>query len=168
MTAVGNGPRTTAAERVQAVLDRYDLSAQVVTLSASTRTAAEAAAAIGCEVGQIAKSLIFRTRDSAMPILVVASGLNRVNERALPARLGNRVAGERIVRADALYVREVTGFAIGGVPPVGHRIAPLTVIDADLMGYRTVWAAAGTPHAVFSIRPDDLVRICAGRVETIT
>ena len=114
-----------------------------------TRTAADAAAAIGCEVGQICKSLVFRVGDE--PLLIVASGANRVDEGRFGA-----------VKADARWVREQTGFAIGGVPPVGHAQALQTVIDEDLLRYDVVWAAAGHPHAVFPTSYDELVRITGG------
>ena len=130
-----------SALKVQAVLgDDYE----VLEFDAGTRTAAEAAAAVGCTVAQIAKSLIFRTRDTNRPVLVVASGANRVDEKRIAAEIG-----ERIVRADADFVRDATGFAIGGVPPVGHKTPPVTLIDDDLFQHQTIWAAAGTPNAVF-------------------
>ncbi len=118
---------------------------------AGTRTAADAAAAIGCEVGAICKSLVFRVGDE--PLLVIASGANRVDEQRFGA-----------VKADAAFVREQTGFAIGGVPPFGHARALETVVDEDLLGYETVWAAAGTPSSVFPIAPADLVARTGGRV----
>ena len=148
-----------AARRVQAALDALGLRLQVVTLPASTRTAAEAAAAVGCEVGQIVKSLIFRAATSDAPILVLASGANRVDE----ARLAELV-GEPIVKADAAFVRAHTGYAIGGVAPVGHPQPLRSYIDADLLAYDTLWAAAGTPHSVFALRPDDLQRLTGGTV----
>jgi prolyl-tRNA editing enzyme YbaK/EbsC (Cys-tRNA(Pro) deacylase) len=112
---------------------------------AGTRTAADAAAAVGCDVGAICKSLVFRVGDE--PLLVIASGANRVDEERFGA-----------VKADAAFVREQTGFAIGGVPPYGHPRPLRTILDEDLLGYETVWAAAGTPTAVFPIAPDELVR----------
>jgi prolyl-tRNA editing enzyme YbaK/EbsC (Cys-tRNA(Pro) deacylase) len=121
---------------------------------AGTRTAADAAAAIGCEVGAICKSLVFRVGDE--PLLVIASGANRVDEERFGA-----------VKADAAFVREQTGFAIGGVPPFGHVRAIETVVDEDLLGYETVWAAAGTPSSVFPIAPADLVARTGGRVARV-
>ena len=145
-----------SALKVQAVLgDRFE----VLEFDAGTRTAADAAAAIGCEVAEIAKSLLFRARDSGRPVLVVASGVNRVDEKKVAALIG-----ERIARADAEYVRENTGFAIGGVPPLGHAVAPLTLIDEDLLGFEAIWAAAGTPNAVFKLTPGELVELTGGRV----
>ena len=120
-----------------------------------TRTAADAAAAIGCEVGAICKSLVFRVGDA--PLLIIASGANRVDE----ARFGAE-------KADAAYVREQTGFAIGGVPPFGHVQAIETIVDEDLLAYPTVWAAAGTPSSVFPIAPSDLVARTGGRVERVS
>lgn len=154
-----NEPLSNSAQKVQRTLDQLGLSTQVMELPASTRTALEAAQAIGCEVGQIVKSLIFRTLESDRPVLVVASGVNRVDEHGLAARIG-----EPIGKASADFVRERTGFVIGGVPPVGHTQALETYIDADLLGYSEVWAAAGTPHAVFRLSPQDLVKITGGEI----
>jgi prolyl-tRNA editing enzyme YbaK/EbsC (Cys-tRNA(Pro) deacylase) len=125
----------------------------VLEFDAGTRTAAEAAAAIGCSVAEIAKSIVFRA-ESGRAVLVVASGTNRVDERKAAA-----LVGERIGRADAEFVREATGFAIGGVPPVGHAVAPVILLDRDLLGFETIWAAAGTPNAVFRLTPADLARL---------
>jgi prolyl-tRNA editing enzyme YbaK/EbsC (Cys-tRNA(Pro) deacylase) len=144
-----------SALKVQAVLgDDY----RVLEFDAGTRTAADAAAAVRCAVAQIAKSLIFRTRETNRPVLVVASGANRVDEKRVAAEIG-----ERIVRADADFVRETTGFAIGGVPPVGHKTPPVTLIDDDLFQYETIWAAAGTPNAVFQLTPERLADLTGGR-----
>jgi len=139
-----------SALRVQAVLGE---GFRVLEFSASTRTAAEAAEAIGCTVAQIAKSIVFRAA-SGRPVLVVACGTNRVDEKKVAALLG-----EKIGRADAEFVREATGFAIGGVPPVGHATAPAVLLDRDLEAFETIWVAAGTPNAVFRLRPADLVRL---------
>lgn len=145
-----------SALKVQAVLgDRF----AVMEFDAGTRTAADAAAAIGCEVAEIAKSLLFRAKDTGRPVLVVASGVNRVDEKKVAALIG-----EKIARADADFVRETTGYAIGGVPPVGHAIAPLTLIDEDLLTFATIWAAAGTPNAVFKLTPAELVELTGGKV----
>jgi prolyl-tRNA editing enzyme YbaK/EbsC (Cys-tRNA(Pro) deacylase) len=151
-----------SAQRVQLALQKKGLSLQVVELPASTRTATEAANAIGCQVGQIVKSLVFRTRESNRPILVLASGANRVDESQIGSLLS-----EQISKADADFVRERTGFAIGGVPPVGHLEAMPTFIDQDLLDYDEIWAAAGTPHAVFRLTPSDLSGITAGHVVKI-
>ncbi|MGQ9371428.1 YbaK/EbsC family protein [Azospirillum sp. A39] len=147
-----------SARRVQDVLDAIALGHRVVEHERSTRTSQEAADAVGCTVGQIAKSLIFRARASGRPVLVIASGANRVDEKAVAA-----LVGEKIERADPEFVRAKTGFAIGGVPPVGHAEAPLVVIDEDLLAFDTIWAAAGTPNAVFRLSPDQLVSMTGGR-----
>jgi prolyl-tRNA editing enzyme YbaK/EbsC (Cys-tRNA(Pro) deacylase) len=135
----------------------------VRTFPEGTRTAQDAAAAVGVEVGQIVKSLVFDRPGSSQLLLVLASGVNRVDE----ALVGEEV-GEPIVRADADRVRRETSFAIGGVPPVGHTEPLETLVDADLLRYGVVWAAAGTPTDVFAIAPDDLVRASGGRVVRIT
>jgi len=132
-------------------------SYQVLEFDASTRTAAEAAAAIGCTVAQIAKSLVFRAETSGRAVLVVASGANRVDEAKVGALLG-----ERIGRADADFVRVKTGFAIGGVPPVGHSEQSPTLIDDALFAFAEIWAAAGTPNAVFRLTPADLLSLTGG------
>lgn len=153
-------PATSAsALKIQAVLGE---GFEVLEFDTSTRTAADAAAAIGCTVGQIAKSLIFRALDSNRPVLAIASGSVRVDEARLAELLG-----EGIGRADAAFVREQTGFAIGGVPPVGHRRESVIFIDELLLTFETIWAAAGTPNAVFQLTPDDLVRLTGGTVAAI-
>ncbi|HYE01030.1 MAG TPA: YbaK/EbsC family protein [Alphaproteobacteria bacterium] len=130
----------------------------VLEFEASTRTSAEAAAAVGCDVAQIAKSLVFRAA-SGRSVLVVASGTNRVDEAKVAALIG-----EPIRRADADFVRDRTGYAIGGVPPLGHAVPPAVLIDRDLLRFDSLWAAAGTPNAVFRLTPDDLVRLSGGAV----
>ncbi len=148
-----------SARKVQQALDRFGLSFDVVELPASTRTAADAAAAIGTATPQIAKSLVFRAVESGDPVLVIASGGNRVNENTVGDHLG-----QPIRKADADFVRQATGFAIGGVPPVGHSREPKVFIDADLLAFDRIWAAAGTPNAVFSLTPQELLRITGGNV----
>ena len=133
----------------------------VLEFDASTRTAEDAAAAIGCTVAQIAKSLVFRA-ESGRSVLVIASGANRVDEKKAAA-----VVGERIGRADAEFVRQATGFAIGGVPPLGHATAPVVLIDQKLMQFDEIWAAAGTPNAVFRLTPADLITLTGGAVAEI-
>jgi prolyl-tRNA editing enzyme YbaK/EbsC (Cys-tRNA(Pro) deacylase) len=137
-----------AAQRVQDAADALGLAVSVRLMDAVTRTAEEAAIACGCTVGQIVKSLIFRGKESSAPLLLLVSGVNRVNEKAMAGRLG-----EAIVRPDAAFVREATGFAIGGIPPFGHARRLVPRLDADLLQYETVWAAAGLPNAVFEISP---------------
>lgn len=151
-----------AAERIQAALAEAGLQAKVREFPESTRTAADAAAAIGCSVAQIAKSLIFKGRQSGRSILVVASGANRVEERKVAA-----LVGEALEKADAAFVRSATGYAIGGVPPVGHVSPPITVIDEDLLHLDEIWAAAGTPNAVFALTPEALVTLTSGTVGTV-
>jgi prolyl-tRNA editing enzyme YbaK/EbsC (Cys-tRNA(Pro) deacylase) len=138
---------------VQDALRELGLEADVRELDASTRTAPEAAAAVGCELGAIVKSLVFRGADSGDPVLVLVSGDNRADE----ARIAVEV-GEGVRRADADWVREVTGYAIGGIPPIGHPAPVRTVLDEDLLRFDVVWAAAGTPRAVFPVAPADLAR----------
>ncbi len=152
-------PLSESAQKVQAALHQLGLPCEVLELPASTRTAPEAAQAVGCQVGQIVKSLIFRTQISRRPVLVLVSGSNRVNE----AKLAD-IIGEPILKAEADYVREQTGFAIGGVPPVGHFHWLPAYIDEDLLQYEEVWAAAGTPHAVFKLDPRELPRITGGTI----
>ncbi len=148
-----------SALRVQAILgDEFE----VLEFDASTRTAADAASAIGCTVAQIAKSMIFRTTTDGRSVLVITSGSNRVD----PAKVASHI-GAPITRADAKFVLDMTGFAIGGVPPAGHKCEPLTLIDADLLQFSEIWAAAGTPNAVFRLTPAELIRLTGGRVENI-
>ena len=151
-----------SAQKVQDSLNDLNLDCIVVELPQTTRSAVEAAQAIGCTVAQIAKSLVFRTRNSQRPILVIASGVNRVNEKIITA-----LVGEPIERPDADYVRLRTGFAIGGVPPLGHNERLDTYIDADLLQLTDLWAAAGTPFAVFKLTPDILIHITGGQVVSI-
>jgi prolyl-tRNA editing enzyme YbaK/EbsC (Cys-tRNA(Pro) deacylase) len=147
------------AQKVQDVLDALGIASQVVQLPASTRSAAEAAQAIGCRLEQIAKSLIFRGQRTDKPILVIASGANRIDEAKLAVLIG-----EPIVRADADFVRTRTGYVIGGVAPVGHLEPMAIFIDADLLQLQEIWAAAGTPHAVCRLAPTDLQKIPVGQV----
>ena len=131
----------------------------VIEQAESTRTAQEAADRAGCELGQIVKCLIFRGKESGKPILVLTSGANRVDEKRI-----SEYAREPIGRADAEFVRAVTGFAIGGVPPVGHLQKMETYIDEDFLSYGTIWAAAGTPNAIFELRTPDLQKMTDGQV----
>jgi prolyl-tRNA editing enzyme YbaK/EbsC (Cys-tRNA(Pro) deacylase) len=153
---------SSSARKVQDALEARGFACQVVELPASTRTAKEAAQAIGCRVEQIVKSLIFKGQQSGKPILVVASGTNRVNEK----RLGE-LAGEPIEKASADFVRQHTGFAVGGVPPTGHLEPIETFIDEDLLQHEEIWAAAGTPFAVFRLTPADLQAMTGGEVVSI-
>jgi prolyl-tRNA editing enzyme YbaK/EbsC (Cys-tRNA(Pro) deacylase) len=130
--------------------------------SETTRTSAEAAAAIGCTVAQIAKSVVFRAVGLNRAVLVMASGANRVDEKLVAAAVGDRIA-----KADAAFVRDKTGFAIGGVAPVGHTEKPVTLIDEDLLQHAEIWAAAGTPNSVFRLTPEALIAMTGGRVTAI-
>ena len=154
---------TPSAKRVQDALNALGFSLEVLELPASTRTAVEAANAVGCQLGQIVKSLVFKAKHSGKPVLVLTSGANRVNEKRI-----EDLIGEPLGKANANFVRESTGFAIGGVPPLGHTQTLETYIDQDLLQYETVWAAAGTPHALFKLNPKDLVRMTGGKVIKVT
>jgi prolyl-tRNA editing enzyme YbaK/EbsC (Cys-tRNA(Pro) deacylase) len=134
---------------------------QVVEFEESTGTSAEAAAAIGCTLAQIAKSLVFRSA-GGKSVLVVASGANRVDEKKV-----KQIIGEKIGRADADFVLEMTGYAIGGVPPVGHRIPPLVLLDSDLKSFSEIWAAGGTPNAVFMLTSAQLQALTGGEYADI-
>ncbi len=154
---------TSSAQKVQdALVARGYADCRVVEMPDSTRTAAEAAAAIGCTVAQIAKSLVFRGAESGAPVLVIASGTNRVDPHKLAALLG-----EPVEKPDADYVRARTGYVIGGVPPLGHSEPLRTLIDRDLLAFEDIWAAAGTPRAVFRLTPGDLVSMTGGEVAQI-
>lgn len=151
-------PLKASARRVQEALAAHGVGFEVKEFPESTRTSAEAAAAIGCAVAQIAKSLVFRGAESGEAVLIVASGANRVDPAKAEALLG-----EAIERAGAEFVRSATGFAIGGVPPLGHDRPLRTLIDEDLLAYEEIWAAAGTPNAVFRLSPADLSALTGGR-----
>jgi len=154
---------SSSAQKVQDILKERGFSSLVVELPDSTRTAREAAQAVGCRVEQIVKSLVFKGRNSNKPLLVVASGSNRVNEQRL-----SELAGEPIEKADADFVRQRTGFAVGGVPPLGHTEQLEIFIDQHLLQYEQLWAAAGTSHAVFQLSPSELKVMTGGRVVSIT
>lgn len=145
------------AHEVQEVLDSLGVRGAVRELPSSTRSAQEAAEAVGTTAAQIAKSLVFASGPDL--ILIIASGGNQVSTDKVGAHLGTE-----LTRPDAKTVKKRTGFSIGGVPPVGHAEKPTTVVDEDLLAHSEVWAAAGTPNAVFPIAPDDLVRITRGQV----
>lgn len=152
-----------SAARVQAALKQLGLSLHVVELPESTRTAQEAAAAVGCQVGQIVKSLIFKGDESHRPYLVLVSGKNRADLDLLSG-----ICGESVRFADPDFVRAKTGFAIGGVPPLGHEGQITAIIDQDLLEYDEIWAAAGTPNAVFRLSPHELKRIAGERIHPIS
>jgi len=150
------------ALKVQQVLRAAGCQSEVRELPDSTRTAVEAAQACGCDVGQIVKSLIFVLDPPGAPVLALVSGANRVHEAGLGSRLGGKLG-----KAPAELVQQATGFVIGGVPPVGHATRLATYLDEDLLQYEVVWAAAGTPHAVFPIDPRELLRITGAEVISI-
>lgn len=151
-----------SAARVQQALDAHHATFRVVQMPSSTRTAQEAAAAIGCSVAQIAKSILFKGAMTGKPILVIASGTNRVDEKVIADR-----TGEPLIKASPDFVRDATGFVIGGVAPLGFPQPIETWIDADLLQHEAVWAAAGTPFAVFSLDPQALATITGGIVVTV-
>lgn len=140
----------------------HGLETTIVYLERAARTSAEAAAAVGCRVDQIAKSLVFRLAGSGAPLLVIASGANRVDEARVAA-----LVGEPLGKADADFVRTHTGFAIGGVAPVAHPAPLMTLIDEHLLKWDRIWAAAGHPHTVFPLHPQDIVRLTGGRVVAV-
>ena len=144
---------------VQEFLNEKGVPLRVLELAESTRTVDEAAQTIGVVPGQIVKSMVFRGKESGKPILVIASGCNRVPEKKM-----KQWVGEAIERPDAKFVQDVTGFAIGGIPPVAHKELMETWIDEDLYQYEEVWAAAGTPYSVFPLHPDHLVPLTQGKV----
>jgi Cys-tRNA(Pro) deacylase len=146
--------------RVTKALDHHQVSYELRTFSQITHTAQDAATAIGCTARQIVKSLLFKTKETGQAVLVLTSGPNRVDEKKISAHVGQKAK-----KADADFVKDATGFSIGGVSPVGHAHAlPFILFDEDLLTYDLVWAAAGTNNTVFSIRPQDLVRITGAHV----
>jgi len=148
-----------SAQKIQDLLNSRGYNYTVIEHAESTRTAQEAADRAGCELGQIVKSLIFRGKTSGKPILVLTSGANRVDEKRI-----SEYAGESISRANADFVRTVTGFAIGGVPPIGHAERMETYLDEDFLQYQVIWAAAGTPNAIFELKTEDLQKMTDGKV----
>jgi prolyl-tRNA editing enzyme YbaK/EbsC (Cys-tRNA(Pro) deacylase) len=150
-------------QRVQDALRALGRGHEVVDLGLSARTAADAAQAVGCRVDQIAKSLVFRLRESGRALLVVTSGAHRVDEAKVAA-----LVGEPLDRADAAFVRTETGFAIGGVAPIGHAKPVLTLLDEHLMTFEEIWAAAGHPNTVFRLTPADLATMTGGRVAIVS
>lgn len=148
-----------SAQKVQDQIRSLGFHYPVIEHTGSTRTAQEAADRAGCELGQIVKSLVFRGKDSGKPILVLTSGANRVDEKRI-----SEYAGEAVTRPDADFVRLVTGYAIGGVPPVGHVQPMETYLDEDFLQYDTIWAAAGTPNAIFELKTFDLQKMTGGQI----
>lgn len=150
-----------SAQRVADLLAGIGHDRPVVMLPATGKTSAEAAAGLGCTVAEIAKSIIFRRVEDDVPVLVIASGCNRVDESKVAARVG------ALGKADAKFVREKTGYAIGGVCPIGHAVKPVMLLDADLFRYDSVWAAAGHPHAVFNLTPQQLQAMTGAEVADV-
>jgi prolyl-tRNA editing enzyme YbaK/EbsC (Cys-tRNA(Pro) deacylase) len=150
---------SSSAQKVQEKIKSLGFDYTVIEHAESTRTAQEAAERAGCELGQIVKSLIFKGKESGKPILVLTSGANRVDEKRI-----SEYAGEAIGRADADFVRTATGFAIGGVPPIAHPQKLETYLDEDFLQYGTIWAAAGTPNAIFELKTEDLQKMTDGKV----
>lgn len=151
-----------ACRRVEAAARSLGLAIAIRQMTVPTRTAQEAAEAIGADVGQIVKSLVFRGAESGDAYLLLVSGANRVDEAAVA-----RILGEALERPNAKFVRDVTGFAIGGIPPFGHAQMMKTFIDPDLLARPTVWAAAGTPESMFEIASQDLARATGARMLTV-
>ncbi len=151
-----------SAQKIQGLLHSLGYNYTVIEHAESTRTAQEAADRAGCELGQIVKSLIFKGKVSNKPVLVLTSGANRVDEKRI-----SEYAGETIGKADADFARAVTGFAIGGVPPIGHVQKIETYLDEDFLQYETVWAAAGTPNAIFELKSADLQKMTDGKVARV-
>ena len=145
-------------QQIKQILGEAGIEVVIKKFPESTRTAQEAASVIGCTLGQIAKSLVFKGKDLGKPILIIASGSNGVDEKKI-----NEFLNEEINKADADFVYQQTGFAIGGVPPFGHKTALTTFIDQDLLQYNEIWAAAGTGSSVFRITPKALIEITKGK-----
>lgn len=152
-----------SAQKVQDAALALGLDITVMEMAASTRTAEDAAEACECEVAQIVKSLLFRGADTGKPYMALVSGTNRLNEEGISA-----ILGEPLVRPDAAYVREVTGYAIGGVPPFGHASEITVIMDEELLRFDTVWAAAGTPRAVFAVSPVALAAAVSAQTIEVT
>jgi prolyl-tRNA editing enzyme YbaK/EbsC (Cys-tRNA(Pro) deacylase) len=151
-----------SAQRIQDTLHKHGLDIIVIEFKETTRTSQEAATAIGCEVGQIAKTLIFKGKTTGKPFCIIASGKNKVDEKKVI-----HILGEEIEKSDAEFVLKHTSFAIGGVPPLGYEQDIKPLIDEDIMKYSEIWAAAGTPNSVFQLSPSDLLQITHGRIVDI-
>lgn len=153
---------SSSAQKVQDALVALGSNALVVEHENPGRTAAEAALLLRCDIAQIAKSIIFKTVNSGKSVLVITSGANRVDEKKVAMILGDKLA-----KADAAFVREQTGFAIGGVPPIAHVNPGAILLDVELLKYDEVFPAGGTPHAMFAIDPNELLRISASQVAEV-
>ncbi|MGB9707019.1 MAG: YbaK/EbsC family protein [Microgenomates group bacterium] len=152
---------TSGGKKFKEKIKKLGISLKIICLPKSTGTAMEAAWAVGCQLGQIAKSIVFKT-GSGKPILVITSGANRVDEKKLA-----KILGEEVQKADADFVKEKTGFAVGGVPPFGHKQKISTFIDKDLFKFSEIWAAAGDPFSVFKTTGEELQKISGGKVMKI-
>lgn len=145
--------------RVAAALSQGGSSAEILVTDEAAHSAAEAARVLACDVAQIAKSIIFRAKESDRVVLVITSGANRVNEKRVVEEIG-----EKIGKADADFVKQRTGFSIGGVSPLGHLTPPITLLDADLLKFGQVFPAAGHPNTMFRITPDELARLTGAKI----
>jgi prolyl-tRNA editing enzyme YbaK/EbsC (Cys-tRNA(Pro) deacylase) len=159
---VGAPPLSASARRVQEAIRSLGFANDVFELAEPVRTAADAARAVGCDVAQIVKSIVFRAARSGRGVLVLTSGANRVDEARVAELLG-----EPLGKADPAFVRERTGFAIGGVPPLGHATPFVTFLDEDLLSLGRLWAAAGHPNSLFPVTPDELARMTGGRIARV-
>lgn len=153
---------SSSVQKVQNALNTLGFSYQISRLPSSTRSSSQAAKAVGCQVGQIAKSLVFKGKSTHQPFLVIASGSNRVNEKKM-----EEFILESVEKANPDFVHQKTGFTIGGVPPVGHLEKIDTFIDEDLLKHEEIWAAGGSPNAIFKLAPSDLVKMTGGKVVCI-
>lgn len=149
-------------ERIKEILKSFKIPIDFREFTQSTKTSQEAADAIGCKVEQIGKSIVFRGKASGKAYLVIASGKNRVNEKKL-----SEIVGEPIEKGDANFVKERTGFVVGGVPPFGHKESLETYIDEELFSFQEIWCAGGTPHSVFKIKPEELLKITKGVIISV-
>lgn len=150
-------------ETVAKALSECGIETQIKSFPAGTRTSEDAAKSIGCSLNQVAKSLIFKTKKTHEPVLVLASGSNKVNEKIIAHELG-----EKIEKADAKFTKEVTGFTIGGIPPCGHKTPIKHIfIDKDLITLSKIWSAAGSPNTVFNLTPDELIKLTGAKVISI-
>lgn len=153
---------TSGSQVIQNKLKALGHPNEIVELTDSARTAQQAADALGCDIAQIAKSIIFRLKSTDEALLIVASGINRINEKSIAQQLNDKLG-----KADAEFVRKSTGFVIGGVPPLGHATPILTLIDEDLFQYETIWAAAGHPKTVFQLTPNELKKMTKGQIVSV-
>jgi len=147
------------SQKVQKALKKLKLEREIIQLPQETRTALQAAKAVGCHLGQIAKSLVFKIKKTGQPILIITSGKNQVDEEKIAKKFGLTLE-----LAKAEFVKAKTGFTIGGVPPIGHSTTIKTFLDKDLFAYQTIWAAGGHPKTIFKLTPEELKRITQGQI----